>query len=548
MLLEAQIAAFVGSTLLLAAFGLAHQRYPSDFSGYWIVGWTFYVIRFLLDILQTVFGPREFLAVGGNVAVATSALLILVAVLQLSDRNRSYKREATLLWSGLSAWTAIAFVFEFGFVLTYTPLYVAFGIIQLVTAYLFYQYLRQYSYSSTPVIVMSLVIWGVHKFDYPLLRPIELLAPYGYILGALLSLTTGLGVMMFLLEDAERKATREREEADRRFEEYEQLFNTIPDPVFIHDYAGNFLRVNETAIEVLGYSRAEFRSMTPADFVAPEYQDTIQNRIDTAAETESVAFDSAHVTTDGEVIDVSVNAAKITYQGHPAILAVVRDVRERKVLEQRLSVVNRILRHDIRSAVNIIKGNAEMAVESKTASKESLKIVLDEADRLHEIAEKAQKIEALQGSRESQTEVLDLSVLLESKVLKAKNSHPEASITTDTPASISAVVGVGFEEAIENVLSNAIVHNDSDTPEVHVSVQPADDHVTIRIADNGPGIPDDEIEPLEAGEETALQHTSGLGLWLVYSVIEDSDGRLAFFENEPRGTVVELSVPKAESD
>lgn len=546
MLLEAQIAAFVGATLLLAAFGLAHQRHPSDFSRYWIAGWTFYVLRFFFDILQTVVGPNRLLAFGTNVSVATSAVLILLAVVKLTDRNRTYRREAMVLWGGLSGWTALILVSNAGFVLVYTPLYVAFGVIQLGTAYLFYQYLRQYSYSSTPIIIVSLAIWGLHKFDYPILRPIESVAPYGYILGALLSFTTGLGVMMFLLEDAERNATIERMEATRRFEEYEDLFNNIPDPVFIHDFEGNFLKVNDTAVTVLGYSRSEFHSMTPGDFVAPEFQEEVQHRIETAAESEAVSFDSAHVTADGTVIDVAVNAGKIRYHGQAAILAVARDVSERTVLEQRLSVVNRILRHDIRSAVNIIKGNAELAAESETNTTAPLQTVIEEADRLYEIAEKAQKLEGMQASRESLSQSTDISVLLESKAMKLANSHPDVNIATDIPEHLFAEVGVGFEEAIDNVLSNAIEHNDTEAPEIHIEGLQENGNVKIRIGDNGPGIPEDEIRPLRAGEETALQHTSGLGLWLVYSVIDELGGELRFSATEPRGTVVEISVPQAE--
>jgi PAS domain S-box-containing protein len=543
MLLEAQTTAFVGATLLLGVFGLAHQRFPSDFSLFWIGGWTFYVIRFLLDILATLWGSNQFLSFGTNVAVATSAILILLAVVHLVESAAAYRREVFLIWTALVGYAALAPLFEFGFLGTYLPLYATFGVIQLVTAYLFYQYLRQYSYVSAPVIVGSLVVWGLHKFNYPVLRPMESLAPYGYVLGAILSVTTGLGVMMFLLEDAERQASAEQAVAERRFEEYEELFNNIPDPVYIHDLEGNFLKVNDTAVDVMGYSRAELLTMTPEDLVAPEYGSKIDERIEQSAKTESITFDSTHVTADGKPIDVSVNAARVTYRGDPAILAVVRNVTQRKVLEQRLSVVNRILRHDIRSAVNIIKGNAEMALNAHGNREDPLTTVIDEADRLHEIGEKAQKIEGLLPTKQSRTEVVDLSLLIESKVLNLRNAYPHASIAADVEPDLLATVSAGFDEAVENLLVNAIVHNDTDEPTVEVEARARDGSVEIRMADDGPGIPEDEVRPIEAGEETALQHTSGLGLWFVHWLVDESGGRLTFEENEPRGTVVTITIP-----
>lgn len=545
MLLEAQISAFIGATLLLGAFVLAHQRFPSDFSWFWMAGWTFYVLRFLLDIAGTIGWRNGMLEFGGNVAVATSAILLLLAVVRLVDRERPSEMGVLALWLALIGWSAVSIVFDFAFLLTYTPLYVAFGGIQLVTAYLFYQYLKQYSYSSTPLIVGSMVIWGIHKFDYPLLRPIESLAPYGYILGALLSFTTGLGVMMFLLEDAERKAARERNVANRRLAEFEDLFNNIPDPVFIHDLDGNFLTVNDTAIATLGYSRAEFRSMTPADLVAPPHRDEIADRIDIAATEDHARFDSTHVTADGRTIDVSVNAATISYRGQEAVLAVARDVTERKELEQSLSVVNRILRHDIRSAVNVIKGNAEMATSADATAIDRLETVLEEADRLYEIGEKAQKIERLLADRESQTERVNIAAVLESTVASLHDSYPHVEIDSTIQADLTADVVVGFEEAIDNVLTNAVEHNDEAVPAISVDAHTRDGKVEIRIADNGPGIPADEIEPIQHGEETDLQHTSGLGLWLVYWMVAESGGRLEFAENEPTGAIVTLVVPAA---
>lgn len=545
MILEAQITAFIGATLVLGAFALAHRRFPSDFSWYWIAAWSFYVTRFLLDIFQTLGWQATILEFGAIVATATSAILILLAVVQLADWKQPTETVVLGLWGALIGWAAVSVVFDFAFVVAYTPLYVAFGAIHLVSASLFYRYLKQYSYSSSPLLIGSLVIWGIHKMDYPLLRPIDALAPYGYLLGALLSFTTGLGVMMFLLEEAERRATTERNTANRRFEEYEELFNNIPDPVYIHDLDGNFLKVNDTAIDVLGYSRDEFASMTPFDIVAPAHSEKIQSRIDIATTDESASFDSAHVTAGGRTIDVSVNAEKITYQGEDAILAVARNVTERKKLEQGLSVVNRILRHDIRSAVNVIGGNANLAMQSPAAAEEALETVLEAVRRLYGIGEKAQTIEQLLTAETSKTRVMNLSEMIDASVTAIQNTHRHVTVDCDCLGEIDVEVAIGFEEAIEHVLENAVVHNDKDEPKIWIEATRENETVEVQIADNGPGIPRDEIEPINAGRETALQHTSGLGLWLVYWLSKESGGRLEISRNEPTGTIVTMCVPTA---
>lgn len=107
-------------------------------------------------------------------------------------------------------------------------------------------------------------------------------------------------------------------------------------------------------------------------------------------------------------------------------------------------------------------------------------------------------------------------------------------------------------EAIEELLANAVEHNDSADPTVWVrtdgdSADGTSDgrFLTLEIADDGPGLPEMEREVFEAGSETPLQHSSGLGLWLARLVVEDLGGEMTVDDREPRGTVVTVRLPRA---
>lgn len=80
-------------------------------------------------------------------------------------------------------------------------------------------------------------------------------------------------------------------------------------------------------------------------------------------------------------------------------------------------------------------------------------------------------------------------------------------------------------------------------PTVRLEATASEPDVVIEISDNGPGIPETELEPLRAGMETALEHTSGLGLWIANWIVEASGGTLSFAANDPRGTVVRIELP-----
>ena len=99
--------------------------------------------------------------------------------------------------------------------------------------------------------------------------------------------------------------------------------------------------------------------------------------------------------------------------------------------------------------------------------------------------------------------------------------------------------------AIDHVLRNAVEHNDTDTPRIEVTTRPPggeSSDLYLTVADNGLGIPAQQREVLVEGEETPLKHGNGIGLWLVNWIITRSGGRIAFDENDPRGSRVTLAL------
>lgn len=93
---------------------------------------------------------------------------------------------------------------------------------------------------------------------------------------------------------------------------------------------------------------------------------------------------------------------------------------------------------------------------------------------------------------------------------------------------------------------NRVKYSDQTEPSIEVTVEDRDDTVAVRIADDGPRIPEMERKIFtENTEVDSVYHGSGLGLWLVKIIVENSGGSLAFDENEPRGSIVTITLPMA---
>jgi signal transduction histidine kinase len=78
-------------------------------------------------------------------------------------------------------------------------------------------------------------------------------------------------------------------------------------------------------------------------------------------------------------------------------------------------------------------------------------------------------------------------------------------------------------------------------PLVRVSVTPSADAVAVRVVDDGPGIPAHEVGAI-GDEETALEHGSGLGLWVTDIVVSHVDGDLSFDRTADGGTAVTITL------
>ena len=345
----------------------------------------------------------------------------------------------------------------------------------------------------------------------------------------------------FVFNSREITDRREREAELRRMK---RAVDASGHAIYITDPAAHIEYVNPAFEEITGYPAAEAIGKTPRILKSGEmdeqYYEEMWEALLSGSEWEEEVINRRK---SGEVYTAHQTISPITDGSGTieAFVAIQTDITERKELHQRLSVVNRILRHDIRSAVSVIRGNARLARSSETETDEAL------APRLYGLSENARHVEEVLSGTGPRTERVDLRPLVEAKLLRLQNVHPSVSVEYDLPESAVAEASVRLEEALENVLENAVEHNDREDPTLSVEVRAVgDDWVEVRVADDGPGIPEDELEPLEAGIETALEHTSGLGLWVVAWVMEESGGELRFEENEPRGSVVTMRLPRVD--
>lgn len=223
----------------------------------------------------------------------------------------------------------------------------------------------------------------------------------------------------------------------------------------------------------------------------------------------------------------------------------LRDITGRRKREQRLDVLNRVLRHDLRNNMNIIHGYAELIHRNPDEAEGRVEDIMERAVELIDMSNEIRKIEDMLDKGGGSKKPVDLVGVVEDTLRGARRDYPDVDYSFDAPDEALVQANELLEPAVQNVVENAVEHNDAENPQVNVKVETTDSYVELEVSDNGPGIPREERDVLLEGEETQLRHTSGIGLWFVNWVVDEFDGEILFDENEPRGSVVSLRFPRA---
>ena len=320
----------------------------------------------------------------------------------------------------------------------------------------------------------------------------------------------------------------------------ETVLDEFADPVLVVDREGRLVRHNDAAART-------FDAATP-DSVGRPLAEVVGASPETLAAGDCLELS---VTDGSRQFEPTVTDVTDRHGRTPGRAVVLRDVTRERLRRQRLTVLNRVLRHNLRNSMTSIIGRAQLLGQDDPAAEPAALAdgILTSADDLVALGNRVREIENLMSVTPAVDAETDLARVVDTVVDGVAEDHPDAEFSVAVDDELVAAVDERvLEPVLGNVVENAVEHNDTDRPQVTVTATaPAGDaeSVEVEVADDGPGIPESERTVLEDGDEGPLEHGSGLGLWAVSWGVTRMGGELTFAENEPRGTVVTIRLPRA---
>lgn len=311
------------------------------------------------------------------------------------------------------------------------------------------------------------------------------------------------------------------------------LFDSANDAIFVLDLEGNFIDINRTAHERLGYTKDEMLSMHISRLDPPEFAARVPERFEKIIKHGYAVFESAHYRKDGTIMPVEVNTRTIDYGGRKVIFSLIRDITERKLAENTIvaalkekEVLLKEIHHRVKNNMQIIASMLRLQAEY-IKDKESRLIFEESRKRIEAISLIHEK---LYRSRDlAEIDFREYVTELTAGLISLYPFAPDQvelniemdNIIFDVTSSIPC--GLIITELVSNAAKHAFPDGRKGTITLSMK-RPDEKCIMLAVKDDGVGLP----------ETIDFRNTQSLGLQLVIALVDQLGGTIETTGN--RGT------------
>jgi PAS domain S-box-containing protein len=382
-----------------------------------------------------------------------------------------------------------------------------------------------------------------------------------------------LGHICVVRDIAERK--RAEGELREKEQKYRLLFESANDGIFLYDETG-FTDCNQRGAEMYGLPKAGIIGRSPAEF-APERQPNGRLSAEVAGEKVRAAlngvpqmFEWQPLHADGSTFDVEITLNRLELGGKVCLQAIVRDISERKRLEQehlkseKLQSIGTLaggIAHDFNNLLQGVFGYISMAKLTHDQKEKSLSMLEQAEKALHRSVSLTSQLLTFSKGGKPLKKVIDPKPLIENAVkfaLSGSRVDYELSFDDDLlpveadegqlgqvvqnivlNAEQAMPLGGRIEIAARNVLASSLAG---------VLAASSGDLVEITIRDQGIGIPPEHLPKIFDPYFTTKEKGSGLGLATTYSIIKNHGGDINVASVLGKGTTFTVYFPAARQE
>lgn len=366
----------------------------------------------------------------------------------------------------------------------------------------------------------------------------------------------GILVLSFDITDRKRAEQLVRQSEER----YRRLIAVSPYAILVNR-GDRVIFANDQAIRLFGAVKAqEILDRPLLELFHPDCHALIREAVHTLLEggQQMPVMEEEIVKVDGTSVDVEVSSARLADEEGPAIVVMLRDISDRKRLQEQLRRTERIaelgtlasgMAHEIGTPMNVILGRAEYLMERVTEEpiKRGLQTIVAQVERITRVMN---QLLAFARRKPPERIPLDLKDVIENSLEmfreRLDRSRVQVELCLEDSCSKVQADADQISQVVINLVMNAI-HAMPEGGRLRIELAPNEDRVTLTLSDTGHGIPRDAIrrvfEPFFTTKE--FGKGTGLGLTVVKGIIEEHQGTITVESEEGKGTTFSIELPKS---
>ncbi|KTG09614.1 PAS domain-containing sensor histidine kinase, partial [Haloferax profundi] len=261
----------------------------------------------------------------------------------------------------------------------------------------------------------------------------------------------------------------------RTEEEFRALIENSRDVITVVDESGVRKYTSPSMGDVLGYTPESLVGEHVEDIVHPEDREMVMSRLNEAIEGDGPVRAEFRIRHDNGTWR-RFETVGVNLLDDPAVGGIVlnsRDVTNRYRYEQRLRVLNRVLRHDLRNDMNVILGHADLLLDERipAETKDHARTIKRKARSLVELGEQTRQIDTTLDRGSDGLTPVEIVDRIETQLDDIESDYPRAIIHRDLPGEQWVYADDLVESALKNLIDNALEHNDRILPEVSVTIE-----------------------------------------------------------------------------
>lgn len=323
-----------------------------------------------------------------------------------------------------------------------------------------------------------------------------------------------------------------------------------------------FVFANKSAEMLFGYKSSEILNTVFMDVVSPKYKKLVYNMFSRRIKGEDVAsrYELEVIMKDGAYLPIETSSSLIDYEGKPAVMALLRDMTKAKEIDRMKSEFIAVASHQLRTPLTGIKWFSQLLLADKEKSltdsqKDFLTEINTSNERMIKLVNDLLDVSHIETGRKFSVDKKNIDIIsiikrvARSEILNNGSSKIKIEFDRELPSKlIIPIDDKKIEQVFINLISNSIKYSTTNK-KIIIGAKKAGDNAVFYVKDFGVGIPKKQqyriFEKFFRADNIATisQSGTGLGLYIVKSIIEGHGGKISFESKENKGTTFTFSVP-----